>query len=448
MTSNQFQSAPECMQGKRPAGDASQGQTKFQKPKRGAKSELKGPQVTGLKYFAMLNPVLERLHQDFCHRDKAKQRTLHYDQYCMLVLLYLFNPAISSLRSIEQASQLNKVRKKLGCSRASLASLSEASRVFDADRLKEIIAELGAKATGIGRHEKLADLEQNITLVDGSLVSALPSIMNASLLKSTSGSGLVKWRLHTHFEVERYVPTRIDVTADSGGENDEKAVLERVLEADRMYVMDRGYVKYALFNEIVSKRSSYVCRVRDNTVYDVAEDHELTEEDIKAGVLSDQIVCLGNSLKRSQRPNHKLRLICVKCSPHTSRGRRHGRSFSSTAPSSDGILRIVTNLLDVPAEIIALIYQQRWTIEIFFRFFKQFLGGSHLISHNPNGIAIQCYCAMIACLLINLWTGRKPTKRTFEMLCFYFSGLASEAELMDHLAKLKAQDERRAARNR
>ena len=55
-------------------------------------------------------------------------------------------------------------------------------------------------------------------------------------------------------------------------------------------------------------------------------------------------------------------------------------------------------------------------------------------------MAIQVYLAIIASLLISLWTGRKPTKRTFEMLCFYFSGMASEEELLAHIAKLKLRD--------
>ena len=58
-----------------------------------------------------------------------------------------------------------------------------------------------------------------------------------------------------------------------------------------------------------------------------------------------------------------------------------------------------------------------------------------------RGTEIQAYCAIIACLLISLWTGRKPTLRTYEMICFYFSGLASAEELLAHIAKLKARDE-------
>jgi hypothetical protein len=106
---------------------------------------------------------------------------------------------------------------------------------------------------------------QTMTLVDGTLLSALPQVMEASWRKRQTGNGMVKWRLHTHFEVDRYVPTRIDVTPDGGGENHEIAVLERTIEADRLYVTDRGYGKFALFNRIVRAKSSYVCRVRDNS---------------------------------------------------------------------------------------------------------------------------------------------------------------------------------------
>jgi hypothetical protein len=50
--------------------------------------------IKGLKYFDMLLPLLEPLHDEQCARDKANNRELHYDQYCMLVLLYIFNPTV------------------------------------------------------------------------------------------------------------------------------------------------------------------------------------------------------------------------------------------------------------------------------------------------------------------------------------------------------------------
>lgn len=415
-------------------------------PKRSGRQ--KRPKITeadvqGLKYFDKLAPLLQRLHDEGCERDAANNRTLHYDQYCMLILLYLFNPIVTSLRGIQQASELEKVQRKLGCPRASLGSLSEATSVFDAQSLKEIIAELGDQLQPLAHDKRLHDIQQTITLVDGSLIAALPGIIEASWRKRDSGSGMVKWRLHTHFELLRGVPTRIDVTPNGGGPHDERAVLEATIESDRLYVGDRGYAKFALFNRIVASNSSYVCRLRDNSVWETQEEKYRNNEAQIDEIISDEIVTFPTG-KAGSRPDHTVRVICIRVNPHTSRGKYRG---GSSGVDSDGIPRIATNLLDVPAEIIALIYSARWAIEIFFRFFKHILGCRHLLSHDQNGIEIQTYCAIIACMLISLWTGRKPTLRTHEMICFYFIGWASEDELMSHLEKLKRQDAATAAKS-
>jgi hypothetical protein len=43
-------------------------------------------------------------------------------------------------------------------------------------------------------------------------------------------------------------------------------------------------------------------------------------------------------------------------------------------------------------------------------------------------------------MLIALWTERKPTRATYEMICYWFMGWANDEELMAHLAKLAKQD--------
>jgi hypothetical protein len=55
------------------------------------------------------------------------------------------------------------------------------------------------------------------------------------------------------------------------------------------------------------------------------------------------------------------------------------------------------------------------------------------------GIQIQAYCANIACLQIHLWTGGKPTLRTFDMVCLYMQGWATPDELIAHIEKLKTK---------
>ncbi len=356
------------------------------------------------------------------------------DQYCALVLLFLFNPCLRSLRALQQASELKNVQRKLRCGRASLGSLSEATDVFDPERLREIIGELAAEVRPMqrvaGEH-----LDHVLSAVDGSVVQTLATIAQAAYLKNRHGESKSAWRLHTHFDVDRGVPTRIDVTSGkNSGKSDEKNVLRARLEADHCYVMDRWYAQFKLFDDIHAAHSSYVCRVRDNSRYEVVQARPLSAEGSAVGVLSDEIVELGSGSPASKRPHHPVRLIQVRTTPSRPRGKRPG---GKTGPPSDGVLRIATNLLDVPAEVIADIYRHRWTVELFFRFFKHVLGCRHLLSTARVGIEIQTYCAIIACLLLTLWTGGKPTLRTFEMICLYLQGWADQDELLAHLEKLK-----------
>jgi hypothetical protein len=165
--------------------------------------------VQGLKYFRKLWPLFERLHDVGCGRDKAGNRQLFMDQYCALVLLFLFNPCVRSLRALQQASELKNVQRKLRCGRASLGSLSEATDVFDPQRLGEIIGELAQQVRPMRRVGGI-HLDQLLVAVDGSVVKTLSSIAEAAYLKTKQGESRSAWRLHTHFDVDRGVPTKID----------------------------------------------------------------------------------------------------------------------------------------------------------------------------------------------------------------------------------------------
>jgi hypothetical protein len=81
------------------------------------KRKLQDQDVGGLKYVRTLPPLLERLHDVGIQRDVVGNRDLHMDQYCTLILLWLFSPLVDSLRGLQQASTLDKVRKKFGAGR-------------------------------------------------------------------------------------------------------------------------------------------------------------------------------------------------------------------------------------------------------------------------------------------------------------------------------------------
>ncbi len=89
------------------------------------RKKIKEKDLQGFKYFKVLSSLLETLHDSGCARDIAGNRKLHMDQYVSLLLLYMFNPICTSLRSIQKASELKKVQKIFGASRASLGRMSD-----------------------------------------------------------------------------------------------------------------------------------------------------------------------------------------------------------------------------------------------------------------------------------------------------------------------------------
>ena len=102
------------------------------------KPPLTAKDLQGFKYFQLVLPLLERLHGVGCARDKAGNRQLFYDQYAALLLLYFFNPVLTSLNGLQQASALGKVQKLTGGPRVSKGSLSEAQGVFEPARLAHL----------------------------------------------------------------------------------------------------------------------------------------------------------------------------------------------------------------------------------------------------------------------------------------------------------------------
>jgi IS4 transposase len=88
---------------------------------------------------------------------------------------------------------------------------------------------------------------------------------------------------------------------------------------------------------------------------------------------------------------------------------------------------------------VALLYQQRWQVELFFRWLKCTLGCGHWLAESPQGVAIELYLALIAALLLRLYTGAAPNRRMLELIQFYLLGVASLDELLAGLEREQAR---------
>jgi hypothetical protein len=360
-----------------------------------------------------LRRLLTQIHLAGAERDRAGNRRFFYDHYLSLLLLYFVNPSLDSMRALQNASNWQKVRKRLGIPRVSLGSLSESVRIFDPALVRPILKELVELARPHFKGRE-AEALANLTAVDGSIFAALPR-MAWALWMDAEHRGV---KLHLQFHACKGVPGDAMLTPAACSE---PAALTAMLESGRLYVCDRGYASFELFRSILDAGSSLIVRVKDDITVNVQEERPISAEAAKAGVVRDVI------LKRLGTSHHKdvvgrpMRLVVVKVVE------RNGKINE---------LWLVTDRLDLDADLVAIAYRYRWSIELFFRWLKCVLGAKHLISHNENGVALQMYAAIIVSLLIAIRTGSKPTKRTFEIIQFYLLGWVSDEEFALHLRQL------------
>jgi hypothetical protein len=390
---------------------------------------LKRSDVRGAKYLEGVLDLLRPLHKH-CADPKRK---LHYDEYCAYLLLYFFTPILTSMRGLQQASEFKSLQRKLGVRRFSLGSFSEAGTVFDPALLVPIIEEISSCLGDIAPDSPLSDLERRPVAVDGTLLHALPKMVWALWLDEHNHAA----KMHLQFDLLKGVPTNATLTEGQGSETRQ---LRENLQSDRLYVADRGYFNYALMSAILQADSSFVTRVHGNVSYETLEEKPISPQAARAGVVQDAIVRAGCKRNASiiDRPLRLVRIRVRATDPAPQR--RPNRVDSKTKMyrqrKTDHTLVLLTDQMDLDVELIGLLYQQRWQIELFFRWFKKVLEADRLLSLDKGGLTIVIYCALIASMLIVLWTGRKPTKRTFELICFYFADWISDAELVAHLERL------------
>jgi hypothetical protein len=181
-----------------------------------------------------------------------------------------------------------------------------------------------------------------------------------------------------------------------------KAILKVMDKSkDNVFVFDRGVSSREAFCQLDENDCSFVTRLHVDARYVVLNDidvpHDLVVRNLT--VLKDQKVCLYRS--GNHVVEHPFRLLQTQ----NEKGTKYW---------------FLTNRFDLTREEIILIYKHRWDIEVFFRFIKQELNFSHLISVNENGIKIILYMTLILAMLILIYKkindfGYKTAKRRFAM---------------------------------
>ena len=331
-------------------------------------------------------------------RSGGPERLLLEEDYFSLMLFGLFNPILDSMRGLCAASHLNRVQKDV-CSRTvSLGSFSEAQGVFDPELLKQVFFDLAGEIPTSWGDARLAHLADKLKLVDGTLLPALPRMHWALWLNDKNRAA----KLHLKFSVLRQAATDALITP---GNSCERKALRQFVKKGEIIVGDRYYgLEYGFLDELRKLGVSLVFRIRNNPRMEIVEELALTEKDRMAGVTWQGLVRLGDKWQ-----GEPIRVVKVEV---------------------DGKELLLATDLEIEAELIALIYRYRWQIELFFKWLKSILGCRHLMAESPEGVAIQIYCALIAALMLQLLTGKRPGKRAMELIRFYLMGYAELEEIV------------------
>lgn len=330
------------------------------------------------------------------------QRLLDASSYLSLFLMGLLNPVVRTMRGLCAASKLQRVQQEVCRRPVSLGSFSEAQAVLDPKLLSAVFSQLSREVCPLP--EPGAKAPRRWLAQDGSLFEALPRMYWC--LWRRQGQAQSQVRLHLSLDLERDCPVRAAITP---GKHCERAAWRQQFQRGDGYIADRYYGEdYQLLGELDRAGVAFVVRLRDQAVVTVLEELELTPADRQAHVQRQAWVQLGG---QGYRLEMRLRVVWVQ--------------------TPKEVLILVTNLS--PAELsaaeVALLYQQRWHIELFFRWVKCILGCRHWLAESPQGAAIQIYLALIAALLLQLYTGRAPNRRMMELIQFYLLGVATLDEL-------------------
>jgi hypothetical protein len=390
-------------------------------------------EIRGLNFFSKhLMGALENFH---AQRPDPK-RKLHYDQYLCMLLLAYFNPTLSSLRALQAASGIPSVQKKLHLSYASLGSLSEASRVFDPELARKLFQDLAGQAQTVNREALPSACPNLLHLVaaDATLWDTLPRM--AQELYREPLSRRRKGGIKGHFQFNVLAGVPVDAVFTPGAV-DERQVLPQRLLPGVLYVLERGYHSFELYAAIQAAGSSLLARLREDNVYQVLEQRPVSPQAQKVGVYFDALVKLGRDPDPTAPPLRVLKARVVSPAPHNLHPRRKcgkHKAYDRSAPLVQEWV-LVTDRLDLDADLLLLLYRYRWKVELFFRWLKCTLNCQHLFCESENGLKIQFYAALIASLLVVLYTGRKPNKRIWEVLQLYFSGWAEWTDVEMYIAK-------------
>lgn len=377
--------------------------------------------LVGGKYLRMLGRHLEGLRT----ADPHGNRQLFYEDVRIAHLLAFFNPTLRSLRTLEDFSQTPYAQRYLSVPKLCKSTLSDFHRVVDPDLLAPLIARLHAAAQcrgTVGGQPTLPTTLGQVLAVDGSFFAMAADVAWAVRHRTNQGNRRASVRLDIQLDVTTWLP---EVVAVAGQGESEAQQAAQHLQPEAIHLYDRGIFSFVLLEAQLKAGVGFVHRVREpgerSPQFVVTQAQRVSVKDRGAGVLTDSVGHLAGSTHRTA-PAALLREIVL------------------AVPNRPGeTVRLLTNLLELEAGVLGLLYRHRWQVELFFRWLKVYAHFDHLLSESRPAVLLSFYVAVIGVLLSYLYTDARPSKYAFSLLGLVASGAATLVDIAPILAERERQ---------
>ena len=263
------------------------------------------------------------------------------------------------------------------------------------------------------------ELLKRIFIIDSTTISLFKAILKCVGRKPMDGKSKGGIKVHTILNAYEEVPQLIHFT--DAATHDHTFLSKVNLQPHQIALFDRGYVDYKQYAKWTEQNIYFVTRLKDNAAYE-----QLAEIDIPDS-------CPDNYIKdekiqiyyRDESGQEKVIAL---------------RRVVYYDKQKDKVFQFLTNIFEMTAEQIGLLYKMRWQIELLFKQLKQNFPLKYFLGDNENAIKIQIWCTLIAKLLFTII--RKSIKRNISfsnLVSFARQHLFSYNKLIDLVEKTEKE---------
>ncbi len=345
-----------------------------------------------LGQFLALLPRYE--FQRIVNKYKGDYRTKHFkcwDQLACMIFAHIRQER--SLRDIDVA--LNAHASKLyhtGIQQCPKSTLADANELCVYRIFEDFAKTLMQRARREYANTELAiDVNNAVYALDASVIDLTLSLYPWAKFRKAKGA----IKLHTMIDLRGNIPAFLTIT--DGKVHDVKAAPQVPIEADGIYVVDRGYVDFGWLWYINQAGAFFVTRLKASIKWTRVISRPV---DKSLGLRSDQEILLSTKRLTALYPVRLWRI-----------------SFRDEERKRT--LVFLTNNFDIPSETISALYKARWEIELFFKWIKQHLRVKTFYGTSANAVKTQIWVAMIVYLLLAILKERYRLEQTLSQLLHF-----------------------------